>query len=209
MAPAQPSREAPRKCRFMYGVRANAACRNSRLNGSPVTKIRRPVRIGNAASTQFQLDVYGEVMGSIYQAHQAGIEIEETDWRLQVALMKFLESTWQEPDEGIWEVRGGRKHFTHSKMMAWVAFRSRGAVGRENADARRTNISSAGKKFAIRSTQEVCERGYNSKKKAFTQFYGSDAMDASLLMMPTDRLSPDRGRTRAEHRRGNRTRSDR
>ena len=61
-------------------------------------------------------------MSSLYHAHQAGIEIEETDWRLQVALMKFLESHWQEPDEGIWEVRGGRKHFTHSKMMAWLAF---------------------------------------------------------------------------------------
>src|SRR5438093_10387747 len=78
--------------------------------------------MGNAASNRFQLDVYGEVMSSLYHAQQAGIEIEETDWALQKALMKFLESHWQKPDEGIWEVRGGRQQFTHSKMMAWLAF---------------------------------------------------------------------------------------
>src|SRR5439155_1140862 len=74
------------------------------------------------ASNQFQLDVYGEVMSSMYHAQLAGIKIEERDWAMQRALMKFLESHWQEPDEGIWEVRGGRKNFTHSKMMAWLAF---------------------------------------------------------------------------------------
>ena len=82
----------------------------------------RPVRIGNAASNQFQLDVYGEVLAAVWQGDHAGIKMTEPDWSLMVAIMKFLELHWQEPDEGIWEVRGGRQQFTHSKMMAWLAF---------------------------------------------------------------------------------------
>jgi len=82
----------------------------------------RPVRIGNAASNQFQLDVYGEVLAAAWQGHLAGIKMTEPDWALMVSIMKFLESHWQKPDEGIWEVRGGRQQFTHSKMMAWLAF---------------------------------------------------------------------------------------
>jgi GH15 family glucan-1,4-alpha-glucosidase len=82
----------------------------------------QPVRIGNAASNQFQLDVYGEVLAAVWQADRAGIKMTEPDWALMVAIMEFLESHWQEPDEGIWEVRGGRQQFTHSKMMAWLAF---------------------------------------------------------------------------------------
>src|SRR5438067_10863512 len=143
----------------------------------------RPVRVGNAASNQFQLDVYGEVMSSLYHAQRAGIKIEETDWALQKALLKFLESHWQEPDEGIWEVRGGRKHFTHSKMMAWLAFH-RGVQLIEEAGLPADGELERWKKVREQIHREVCERGYNPKVKAFTQYYGTDALDASLLLMP-------------------------
>jgi GH15 family glucan-1,4-alpha-glucosidase len=141
------------------------------------------VRIGNAASNQFQIDVYGEVLGTMYRAHEAGIENRDADWRLQVALMNFLESNWKRPDEGIWEVRGGPKHFTHSKVMAWVAFDRAvklvercGCTAAENVDRWR--------KIRDQIHAEVCARGYSANKKAFTQCYGSDALDASLLLMP-------------------------
>src|SRR5205809_2895909 len=112
----------PAQMQILYGMRGERRLPEFEIEWLAGYENSRPIRIGNAASSQFQLDVYGEVMSSLYHAQQAGIDIEETDWAVQVALMKFLESHWQEPDEGIWEVRGGPKHFTHSKMMAWLAF---------------------------------------------------------------------------------------
>jgi len=143
----------------------------------------RPVRVGNAASNQFQLDVFGEVLLAMHQSHVAGLQTDESDWRLQVQLMRFLESNWDQPDEGIWEVRGGRKHFTHSKMMAWVAFDRAVKLAQLCKCAAADNVE-RWKKIRDQIHAEVCERGYNIDKKAFTQFYGSDALDASLLMMP-------------------------
>ena len=143
----------------------------------------RPVRVGNAASNQFQLDVFGEVLLAMHQSHVAGLQSDESDWRLQVELMRFLESNWDQPDEGIWEVRGGRKHFTHSKMMAWVAFDRAVKLAQLCKCAAANNVE-RWKKIRDQIHAEVCERGYNIDKKAFTQFYGSDALDASLLMMP-------------------------
>ncbi|PYL09656.1 MAG: glucoamylase [Verrucomicrobia bacterium] len=143
----------------------------------------KPVRVGNAASNQFQLDVFGEVLLAMHQSHVAGLQTDESDWRLQVQLMRFLESNWDQPDEGIWEVRGGRKHFTHSKMMAWVAFDRAVKLAQLCKCAAADNVE-RWKKIRDQIHAEVCERGYNIDKKAFTQFYGSDALDASLLMMP-------------------------
>jgi hypothetical protein len=111
--------------------------------------------------------------------------------------MKFLESHWQEPDEGIWEVRGGRKNFTHSKMMAWLAFH-RGVQLIEEAGLRADGELERWKKVPRQIHREVCERGYNPKVKAFTQYYGSDALDASLLMMPMVGFS-DRRRACAQY----------
>jgi GH15 family glucan-1,4-alpha-glucosidase len=143
----------------------------------------RPVRIGNAASNQFQLDVYGEVMSAMYQSHHAGIKIAPTDWAMQKALLNFLESNWNKPDEGIWEVRGGRKHFTHSKVMAWLAFH-RAVQLAEEANLAADDHLPRWKAARDQIHREVCERGYNTEVKAFTQYYGSDALDASILMMP-------------------------
>jgi len=149
----------------------------------------QPVRIGNAASNQFQLDVYGEVLAAAWQGHMAGIEMTEPDWRLMVAIMKFLESHWQEPDEGIWEVRGGRQQFTHSKMMAWLAF-DRAIKLVEKCGCAAYEHFDRWQKIRDQIHSEVCERGYNPKKKAFTQVYGSDALDASLLTMPLSGFLP-------------------
>jgi len=149
----------------------------------------RPVRIGNAASHQFQLDVYGEVLAAAGQAHDAGLKMSEADWRLMVALVKFLESNWQKPDEGIWEVRGGRRHFTYSKMMAWVAFDSALKIVEESDRAANEHFL-RWRKIRDQIHTDVCERGYNPRKKAFTQFYGSDDLDASLLIMPLTGFLP-------------------
>jgi GH15 family glucan-1,4-alpha-glucosidase len=140
-----------------------------------------PVRIGNAAVHQFQLDVYGELMDTMHIARRAGLEAEPYAWPLQCALLDFLESGWREPDEGIWEVRGPRRHFTHSKVMAWVAFdRAVKAVERFGCEG------PADRWRALRDDihAEVCRRGYDAGKRSFVQYYGSDRLDASLLMIP-------------------------
>ena len=107
----------------------------------------------------------------------------DPEWNLIIELLRFLESHWQEPDEGIWEVRSGRKHFTHSKMMAWVAFDRAVRLVEECRCEAQGSISSW-KKLRDKIHAEVCARGYNERRKAFTRSYGSDALDASLLMMP-------------------------
>ncbi|MEY2544678.1 MAG: hypothetical protein QOE81_2139 [Verrucomicrobiota bacterium] len=168
---------------IMYGVRGERRLEELELPWLSGYENSKPVRIGNAASNQFQLDVYGEVLGTMYRAHEAGIENRETDWRLQVALMDFLESNWHKPDEGIWEVRGGPKHFTHSKMMAWVAF-DRAVKLVEECGCEAAERAGRWRKIRDQIHAEVCARGFSPTKKAFTQYYGSDALDASLLMLP-------------------------
>src|SRR6266581_4943440 len=167
----------------IYGVRGERRLDEYEIPWLSGYENSRPVRIGNAASQQFQLDVYGEVLAAIWQADHAGIKMTEPDWALMVALMKFLESHWQEPDEGIWEVRGPRQHFTHSKMMAWLAF-DRAIKLVEDCDCAASEYFDRWQKIRDQIHREVCDRGYNTKKKAFTQVYGSDALDASLLTMP-------------------------
>jgi GH15 family glucan-1,4-alpha-glucosidase len=174
---------------IMYGVRGERRLEEFEIPWLSGYENSKPVRIGNAAPNQFQLDVYGEVLGTMYRGHEAGIENRETDWRLQVALINFLESNWNKPDNGIWEVRGGPKHFTHSKMMAWVAF-DRAVRLVEECGCTATGNVGRWKKIRDQIHAEVCAHGYSTKKKAFTQFYGSDALDASLLMMPLARFLP-------------------
>jgi GH15 family glucan-1,4-alpha-glucosidase len=167
----------------IYGVRGERRLDEYEIPWLSGYENSKPVRIGNAASNQFQLDVYGEVLAAMWEADCAGIKMTEPDWALMVQLMKFLESHWQKPDEGIWEVRGGRQHFTHSKMMAWLAF-DRAIKLVEDCGCAASENHHRWHKIRDRIHAEVCERGYNTKKKAFTQVYGSDALDASLLTMP-------------------------
>jgi GH15 family glucan-1,4-alpha-glucosidase len=173
----------PEQMQAIYGVRGERRLEEFEVPWLSGYENSKPVRIGNAASNQFQLDVYGEILAAIWQADRAGLKLENPDWALIVQLMKFLESNWQKPDEGIWEVRGGRKHFTHSKMMAWLAFDRAVRLVEECGCAANEHFK-RWKNIRDQIHSEVCERGYNTKKKAFTQFYGSDALDASLLLMP-------------------------
>jgi GH15 family glucan-1,4-alpha-glucosidase len=140
-----------------------------------------PVRIGNAAANQFQLDVYGEVMDALHLARGAGIDAEPHVWRIQRAILDFLESNWEQPDNGIWEVRGGRRHFTHSRVMSWVA------VDRAIKDIERFDLDGPvddWRKLRDRIHADVCENGFDADANSFVQFYGSKELDASLLMIP-------------------------
>jgi GH15 family glucan-1,4-alpha-glucosidase len=137
--------------------------------------------VGNAAVRQLQLDVYGEVMDTLYQARKAGIESDKWAWRMQIHLLETLEQTWTDPDEGIWEVRGPRRHFTHSKVFAWVAF------DRAVKSVEQYGLAGPVDRWrAIRAAihEDVCRHGFNREKNAFTQSFGSDALDASVLLLP-------------------------
>jgi GH15 family glucan-1,4-alpha-glucosidase len=147
----------------------------------------KPVREGNAASMQFQLDVYGEVLDTLHLARQFGMGSDGDAWALARHLVEFVVEHWQEPDEGLWEVRGPRQHFTHSKVMAWVAMdRAVRAVEKHNLDG------DVEKWRAVRDAihAEVCERGFDPERNTFTQYYGSRELDASLLMIPLVHFLP-------------------
>jgi GH15 family glucan-1,4-alpha-glucosidase len=140
-----------------------------------------PVRIGNAAAGQVQLDVYGEVLDSLYVARRAGLSTNDASWGLECALIAHLETIWDQPDDGIWEVRGGRKHFTHSKVMAWVAF------DRAVRSSEEFGLSAPLEHWrAIRDRihRRVCDDGFDAKQNSFVQSFGATALDASLLLIP-------------------------
>jgi GH15 family glucan-1,4-alpha-glucosidase len=151
-----------------------------------------PVRVGNAASRQFQLDVYGEVMDSLHLAREADMEPHPDAWSLQLALLKFLESHWDQPDEGIWEVRGAPRHFTHSKIMAWVAF------DRAIKDAVRGGLEGPVERWReLRDIihAQVCDKGFDQSNNTFVQSYDSQFLDASVLLIPqVGFLPPDDSR---------------
>ncbi len=153
-----------------------------------------PVRIGNQAYRQTQIDVYGELMDTLHLARAAGLEPGPAAWRIEVALLEFLESCWQDPDEGIWETRGPPLQFTHSKVMAWVAFdravKDAEAFGLDGPVERWREV-----RDAIHA--QVCARGYDPERNAFMQSYGSPHLDASLLLIPQlGFLPPDDARVR-------------
>jgi len=171
----------PSKLQIMYGTAGERRLEEYEIPWLPGYEGSAPVRIGNAAHTQFQLDVYGEVIASLHRAREEGINHDEPSWRLQCAILEFLESAWQEPDEGIWEVRGPRRHFTHSKLMAWVAFdRAVQAVERFGM----YGPVDRWKWHRQRLHDEICAKGFHPGVGAFTQEYGKDRLDASLLMLP-------------------------
>jgi len=141
----------------------------------------KPVRIGNNAVGQRQLDVYGEVMNALHLARVGGLQADDTAWNVQRALLGHLDTIWQEPDEGIWETRGGRQHFTFSKVMAWVAY------DRAIRSAEMFKLEGPLDEWrATRATihAEVCAKAWNPALNAFSQSYGSDQLDASVLLMP-------------------------
>jgi GH15 family glucan-1,4-alpha-glucosidase len=171
----------PADLQIMYGCSGERRLEEWEVPWLPGYEGSAPVRVGNEAARQYQLDVYGEVMSALYEASRLGTTRDESAWALQLELMKFLETAWTEPDEGIWEVRGPRQHFTHSKVMAWVAVdravRMVEELGHEGPVA-------SWRKLRERIHDQVCAEGYNTSVGAFTQYYGSDELDASLLMIP-------------------------
>jgi GH15 family glucan-1,4-alpha-glucosidase len=172
---------APSELRIMYGLGGERRLTELELPWLAGYENSRPVRIGNAASEQHQLDVYGEVLDSLHLARKHGVHIDENTWRVESALVSFLEKDWTNPDEGIWEIRGPRQHFTHSKVMAWVA------VDRAVKDVEQFGCQGPVEKWrALRDQihRDVCDRGYDAKLGSFVQAYGSKKFDASLLMVP-------------------------
>ena len=177
----------PAQLQIMYGPAGERRLTELELGWLPGYEGSAPVRIGNAAVHQFQLDVYGEVMDTLHQARRIGIDSDDLAWALQRHLLDFLESGWKDPDEGIWEVRGPRRHFTHSKIMAWVAMDR--AVKDLERFANTTHGGNDAEADRWRRTrdeiyQEVCRQGYDPYQRTFTQYYGSKELDASLLMIP-------------------------
>jgi GH15 family glucan-1,4-alpha-glucosidase len=141
----------------------------------------RPVRIGNAAHEQFQLDVYGELVGAFYLGRRMGLPVSQDLWNRVVALMAHVEKVCNEPDEGIWEIRGPRRHFTHSKLMAWLAF---DRAVRSVEDGFHPGPVEHWRTLRDRIHREICGKGFNKQRNAFVQYYGGDTLDAALLMAP-------------------------
>jgi GH15 family glucan-1,4-alpha-glucosidase len=184
----------PEDLQILYGVTGVRRLHEYEVPWLPGYAGAAPVHIGNAASTQFQLDVYGELMDCLHLAHAAGLKADPAVWGFLLAMLKVLESRWQQPDEGLWEVRGPRRHFTHSKVMAWVAF------DRAIKDAEADGIGAPVERW--RQTRDaihaqVCEKGFDSRMNSFTQAYESTHLDASLLLIPqVGFLPPDDSRVR-------------
>ncbi len=171
----------PSKVQILYGIAGERRLPELELPWLTGYEDSRPVRVGNAAHGQLQLDVYGEVMDAMHHARRAGLHPDEPAWDLQRVLLDHLESHWHEPDNGIWEVRGDLQHFTHSRVMAWVAFdRAVKAVEQTGLDG----PVDRWKRLRDEVHDEVCREGYDAELGAFTQAYDSKALDASLLLIP-------------------------
>lgn len=166
---------------IMYGIAGERRLLEWEVSWLPGYENSRPVRVGNAAATQFQLDVYGEVADALHQARKYIMSVPEQSSSIQRAWISYLEKIWMQPDEGIWEVRGQREQFTHSKVMAWVA------VDRAIKDFEGFNLPAPldqWRELRSKIHEDVCQNGFNAKVGAFVQSYGSTALDASVLLIP-------------------------
>jgi GH15 family glucan-1,4-alpha-glucosidase len=171
----------PSQVNIMYGLAGERRLTEIELDWLPGYEGSRPVRIGNGAWEQLQLDIFGELMDTAWLALKSGIPVTDTAWNVFRTMIEHLEAIWDQPDEGLWEVRGPKKHFTHSKVMAWLAF------DRALKIARRAGLEGPLDRWRAardRVQAEVCERGYDRDRNSFTQSYGEAALDASLLMLP-------------------------
>jgi GH15 family glucan-1,4-alpha-glucosidase len=171
----------PEQLQIMYGVAGERRLDEWTLPWLPGYADSAPVRVGNAAAGQVQLDVYGEVMAALYYARTRGLPADDTIWGLQCSLLEHLHEIWDQPDDGLWEVRGGRRHFTHSKVMAWVA------VDRAIRSAEQFDLKAPladWRKWRQEIHDDVCAKAFNKRLNSFVQSYGSRCMDAALLMIP-------------------------
>ncbi|WP_433500997.1 glycoside hydrolase family 15 protein [Sphaerimonospora sp. CA-214678] len=171
----------PEDVQVLYGVAGERRLPELTLDWLPGYEGSLPVRIGNGAVGQLQLDIYGEVINALYEARKGGLAADDNTWDLVGKLMRYLEHNWDQPDEGLWEVRGPRRHFVHSKVLVWVAFdrvvRAVEELGREGPVERwralRDHVHA-----------EICDKGYDPARNTFTQSYGSQELDAALLLIP-------------------------
>ncbi|MFN2555740.1 MAG: glycoside hydrolase family 15 protein [Nitriliruptorales bacterium] len=184
----------PSQLQILYGLAGERRLPELEVPWLPGYEDSRPVRVGNDATAQLQLDVYGEVLDALFYARRAGMEPQEQAWELQRVLLDYLESMWDEPDHGIWEVRGPRRPFTHSRVMAWVAF------DRAVKTVEQLGLEGPARRWrALRDEihREVMRKGYDAERNTFTQYYGSRELDASLLLIPqVGFLSPSHARVR-------------
>jgi len=178
---------APSQIQIMYGIAGERRLPEWKIGWLPGYEGAAPVRIGNAAAQQLQLDVYGEVMDVLHQGRKAGLETHEPAWDLQRALLEHLEKVWQEKDHGMWEVRGRPRHFTYSKIMCWVAF-DRAVKAVEQFG--RTGPVERWREIRDQIHADVCRRGFRKSLGSFVQSYGSNALDASLLLIPNTGFLP-------------------
>ncbi len=172
----------PEDLQLMYGVAGERRLDEWVVHSLPGYENSAPVRIGNAASGQLQLDVWGEMMDTLHLAREGGLASPPPAWALQSRALTHLETIWHEPDDGIWEMRGGRRHFTHSKVMAWVAF------DRMIRDAEKYGLEAPLDRWrTVRDEihRTVCEKGFDPELGSFTQSFGSKDLDASLLLIPS------------------------
>jgi GH15 family glucan-1,4-alpha-glucosidase len=171
----------PSEMQIMYGLAGERRLTEYELPWLPGYEGSQPVRIGNAAPEQLQLDVYGELIDALHAANRYGLEASPFAWSLQVNLLEYLETIWEQPDQGIWEIRGEPRHFTFSKVMAWVAFdRAIKSVEQYGFEGPRAHWEDLRRRIAA----EILERGYDPKRNTFVQYYGARDLDASLLLIP-------------------------
>lgn len=185
----------PAKLQPLYGPAGERRLSERNLDWLPGFAGSRPVRIGNNAAHQFQLDVYGEVLDTLYQARRMGLRSDENAWAVQRAIADWLETRWCDPDQGLWEMRGEPRHFVHSKVMAWAAFdRLVKAVERHQVEG----PVDRWRRVRAEIHDEVCRRGFDAELGSFTQSYGSKHLDASVLLIPSvGFLPPDDPRVRS------------
>ncbi|WP_371500166.1 glycoside hydrolase family 15 protein [Kitasatospora sp. NBC_00374] len=171
----------PENLQIMYGIAGERELTESELDWLPGYEDSTPVRVGNGAAGQLQLDVYGEVVEALHLGHMTGLVRNDHAHQLQLKLITYLEKHWREPDEGIWEVRGPRRHFVHSKVMAWVAVdRTIKLIEQSPAEGPLERWTALREEIH----REVCEKGYDPERNTFTQYYGGKELDASLLLIP-------------------------
>jgi GH15 family glucan-1,4-alpha-glucosidase len=172
----------PNQLQIMYGIAGERRLTEWEVSWLPGYDKSSPVRVGNAAHTQLQLDVYGELMDALHHARHGGLASNESGWTLQQGVLEHLEEVWPKMDKGIWEVRGDARHFTFSKIMAWVAF------DRAIKSAEAFNLEGPLDRWRLQCRKihgDVCRRGFDAELGSFVRSYGSKDLDASLLLLPT------------------------
>ena len=177
----------PSQIQIMYGIGGEQRIPEVEIGALAGYEGSKPVRVGNAAAGQLQIDIYGELLDALYQARRRGLTTDDDDWTVQIELLKHLGTVWREKDEGIWEVRGGPQHFTYSKVMAWVAF------DRAIKTVEEYGLHGPVAHWRVlrdKIHDDVCENGWSDEAGAFTQAYGTDKLDASILLMPLTGFLP-------------------